>query len=37
VLLIERSGLGEQEGITAGLDNFPGFPEGISGQEFSNV
>ncbi|MBL8100630.1 MAG: FAD-dependent oxidoreductase [Anaerolineales bacterium] len=34
-LLIERSGLGGQAGITVGLDNFPGFPEGISGQEFS--
>ncbi|MEO5886331.1 MAG: FAD-dependent oxidoreductase, partial [Anaerolineales bacterium] len=35
VLLVERSGLGGQAGITVGLDNFPGFPEGISGQEFS--
>ena len=35
VLLIERSGLGGQAGLTVGLDNFPGFPEGISGQEFS--
>ena len=35
VLLIERSGLGGQAGITVGLDNFPGFPEGISGQEFA--
>src|SRR5512139_3283987 len=35
VLLIERSGLGGQAGITVGLDNFPGFPDGISGQEFS--
>ena len=35
VLLIERSGMGGQAGITVGLDNFPGFPEGISGQEFS--
>lgn len=35
MLLIERSGLGGQAGITVGLDNFPGFPEGISGQEFS--
>lgn len=34
-LLIERSGLGGQAGTTVGLDNFPGFPEGISGQEFS--
>jgi thioredoxin reductase (NADPH) len=35
VLLIERSALGGQASITVGLDNFPGFPEGISGQEFS--
>lgn len=35
VLLVERSGLGGQAGITVGLDNFPGFPEGVSGQEFS--
>lgn len=34
-LLIERSGLGGQAGITVGIDNFPGFPEGISGGEFS--
>jgi len=34
-LLIERAGLGGQAGITVGLDNFPGFPEGVSGQEFS--
>lgn len=36
VLLVKRSGLGGQAGITVGLDNFPGFPEGISGQEFSD-
>src|SRR5512138_1494191 len=36
VLLIERSGLGGQAGVTVGLDNFPGFPEGISGQEFAD-
>lgn len=35
VLVIERSALGGQASITVGLDNFPGFPEGISGQEFS--
>jgi thioredoxin reductase (NADPH) len=34
-LLVERSGLGGQAGITVGIDNFPGFPEGISGAEFS--
>src|SRR5688500_17454982 len=36
VLLIERSGLGGHAGITVGLDNFPGFSEGISGQEFTD-
>lgn len=35
-LLVERSGLGGQAAVTVGLDNFPGFPEGISGQEFSD-
>jgi thioredoxin reductase (NADPH) len=34
-LVIERSGLGGQAGLTGGLDNFPGFPEGVSGMEFS--
>ncbi|MBE0698072.1 MAG: FAD-dependent oxidoreductase, partial [Anaerolineaceae bacterium] len=34
-LLIERSGLGGQAGITIGIDNFPGFPEGIRGSEFA--
>ncbi len=34
-LLIERSGLGGQASLTGGIDNFPGFPEGISGQEFA--
>lgn len=34
-LLIERSGLGGQVGITVGLENFPGFPEGVSGLEFA--
>jgi thioredoxin reductase (NADPH) len=35
-LLIERAGLGGQAGITQTLDNFPGFDEGISGEEFAN-
>ncbi len=34
-LVIERSGLGGQASLTAGLDNFPGFPDGVSGTEFS--
>jgi thioredoxin reductase (NADPH) len=35
-LVIERAGLGGQAGITERLDNFPGFPEGVSGQEFAD-
>ena len=35
VLVIERSGLGGQAGITECLDNYPGFPEGVSGEEFA--
>lgn len=35
VLVIERSGLGGQAGITERLDNYPGFPEGITGSEFA--
>ena len=34
-LVIERAGLGGQVGITETLDNFPGFPEGISGEQFT--
>jgi thioredoxin reductase (NADPH) len=36
VLVIERSGLGGQAGITERLDNFPGFPDGIAGAEFAD-
>ncbi|KPV51792.1 hypothetical protein SE17_19210 [Kouleothrix aurantiaca] len=36
VLVIERSGLGEQAGVTERLDNFPGFPDGIGGAEFAD-
>jgi thioredoxin reductase (NADPH) len=36
VLVIEKSGLGGQISITQALDNFPGFPEGITGAEFSD-
>lgn len=35
-LVIERGGVGGQVGITERLDNFPGFPEGISGSEFAD-
>jgi thioredoxin reductase (NADPH) len=36
VLVVERSALGGQAGVTERLDNFPGFPEGISGGEFAD-
>jgi len=35
-LAVERSTLGGQASITAGLENFPGFPEGLSGAEFAD-
>jgi thioredoxin reductase (NADPH) len=35
VLVIERSALGGQAGVTERLDNFPGFPDGIGGAEFA--
>src|SRR5712692_4449075 len=35
VLVIERSGLGGQAGITERLDNYPGFPVGVTGNEFA--
>ena len=34
-LIIEKSSLGGQAGITERLDNYPGFPEGISGAELA--
>jgi thioredoxin reductase (NADPH) len=36
VLVVEKSGLGGQISITQSMDNFPGFPEGISGADFSD-
>jgi thioredoxin reductase (NADPH) len=36
VLVIERSGLGGQAGITERLDNYPGFPAGVTGAEFAD-
>src|SRR5512136_2779260 len=36
VLVIEKSGLGGQAGVTERLDNFPGFPDGIVGAEFAD-
>lgn len=35
-LVIERGGIGGQAAITERLDNFPGFPEGVTGNEFAN-
>src|SRR5262249_10355387 len=35
VLVIERGGLGGQAGITERLDNYPGFPEGVTGADFA--
>jgi len=35
VLVVEKSGLGGQAGITERLDNYPGFPEGVTGAEFA--
>lgn len=34
-LVIEKSGVGGQAGITQTLENFPGFDEGIGGAEFA--
>ena len=30
-LVIERSGVGGQAGVTERIENYPGFPEGIGG------
>jgi thioredoxin reductase (NADPH) len=35
-LVIERGAPGGQAGITERLDNFPGFPEGVSGADFAD-
>jgi len=34
-LVIERGGVGGQAAVTERLDNFPGFPEGVTGEEFA--
>jgi len=34
--LVERSALGGQVGVTERLDNYPGFPDGISGNELAD-
>ena len=36
VLVIERGGVGGQAGVTERLDNFPGFPEGVTGDDLAN-
>ena len=36
VLVIERAGVGGQAGVTERLDNFPGFPEGVTGAELAD-
>jgi thioredoxin reductase (NADPH) len=35
-LVIERAGVGGQAGVTERLDNFPGFPEGVTGTDFAD-
>ena len=35
-LVVERAGVGGQAGVTERLDNFPGFPEGVTGSEFAD-
>jgi thioredoxin reductase (NADPH) len=35
-LVIEKSGVGGQAGVTERLDNFPGFPEGVTGADFAD-
>ena len=34
-LVVERSGIGGQAGITERVDNYPGFPDGVKGAEFA--
>lgn len=36
VLVVERGGVGGQAGVTERLDNFPGFPEGVTGSELAD-
>lgn len=35
-LVVEKSGLGGQAGVTERIDNYPGFAEGISGSELAD-
>ena len=36
VLIIEKSAVGGQAGITERLDNYPGFPDGVAGHELAD-
>ncbi len=36
VLVVERAGVGGQAGVTERLDNFPGFPEGVTGADLAD-
>ena len=35
-LIVERSGVGGQAGVTERIENYPGFPEGISGGQLAD-
>jgi thioredoxin reductase (NADPH) len=35
-IVVDRSGLGGQAGVTERIDNYPGFPEGIGGAELAD-
>jgi thioredoxin reductase (NADPH) len=35
-LVVDQGGFGGQVGLTERLDNFPGFPEGVTGTEFAD-
>jgi thioredoxin reductase (NADPH) len=35
-LVIERSAVGGQAGVTERIDNYPGFPQGVGGAELAN-
>ncbi|MFN2582493.1 MAG: FAD-dependent oxidoreductase [Candidatus Dormibacteria bacterium] len=35
-IVVERSGLGGQAGITERIDNYPGFPDGVKGAELAD-
>jgi thioredoxin reductase (NADPH) len=35
-LVVDKAGLGGQAGVTEKIDNYPGFPEGISGGELAD-